>query len=190
MSAQTACDVERWRFTVEKYERMGQTGIFGEDDRLELIEGEIVRMSPIGPVHAWFVDLLNRVLVLQLRDRAIVRVQNPLRLAPHSEPQPDLAIVRRRRSYLLGHPTAADVLLVIEVADTSLAFDRKVKIRMYALAGIYEVWVIDIASRAIIVFSGPLRDTYLSERTVRPGEKLTVPGFDDVVLTVADLFEE
>jgi Uma2 family endonuclease len=117
MSAHSAIELPRWRFTVEDYERMGRAGILGEDDRVELLQGEIVAMARIGRVHAGVVDRLYHMLVRRLAGRASVRGQNPLRLAPHSEPQPDLVVVRSRHDYYqLAHPVPDDVLLVIEVA--------------------------------------------------------------------------
>jgi Uma2 family endonuclease len=127
----------RRRFTRAEYHRMAETGILGEHDRVELIRGEIVQMSPIGPRHAAFVDNLNQLLVTRLAGRAIVRVQNPVALADDTEPQPDLVILRRRPvPYKEREPYGEDTLLVIEVADTSLAYDRTTKLRLYAEAGI------------------------------------------------------
>src|SRR5437867_1171529 len=118
---------ERRRFTIEEYERMMETGILTQDDRVELIEGEIVEMSPIGDAHAAFVANLNHLLVHGVGDRARVWVQGPLRVPPRSKPQPDLALLRSR-SYVRAGATTDDVLLVIEVADTSLQYDRTVKL--------------------------------------------------------------
>jgi len=129
--------VSRWKFTVDEYARMAEAGILGEDDRVELLEGEIVEMAPIGPPHAGCVNRLTRLLTSRLGDRAVVGVQNPIRLGSLSEPQPDLTLLRPRRDlYSEGHPEADDVLLVVEVASSTSAFDRQVKMPLYAQAGI------------------------------------------------------
>jgi Uma2 family endonuclease len=138
--------VLRRRFTVEQYHRMAEAGIFADGDRVELIEGEIIEMIPIGSRHAAWVDRLNDLLTSAIERRAIVRVQSPIWLGSHSEPQPDLAVLRRRADfYLDAHPQPGDVHLVIEVADTSADFDRTVKIPLYGRMGIPEAWLVDIA---------------------------------------------
>src|SRR2546423_2235676 len=118
-------------FNVDEYYRMAEVGLLSEDDRVELIEGEIVEMSPIGCTHAGTVDQSNAFLNHKLGDRVMVRVQNPIRLNDFSEPQPDLALLKRRKDfYRNSHPTAEDVLVVIEAADTSLNYDRNVKLSL------------------------------------------------------------
>ena len=134
-----AVEVERARrlFTVEEYHRMGETGILKPSDRVELIRGEIIEMSPIGRRHVAFVNNFNQLLVIRLAGRAIVSVQNPVVIADDSEPQPDLALLRCRAvPYKDAEITAADVLLLIELAETSLRYDRTVKLRLYAEAGV------------------------------------------------------
>jgi hypothetical protein len=131
MTMSTAIQQARRLFTVDEYDRMVRARVFGPDDRLELIDGEIVEMSPIGPRHAACVANLTRILVTQLGDRAVVWAQNPVAIPLRSKPQPDLALLRPR-SYVDAHPGPEDVLLLIEVADTSLAWDRGVKLALYA----------------------------------------------------------
>ena len=139
MVADPTVDLRR-RFTVEEYERMGQVGILGEDDRVELLDGEIVAVSPTGPKHASVVDVLTEQLYARLLGRVAIRVQNPVRLLPRSEPEPDVVVARRRRdAYRSSHPTAEDVLLVVEVADSPLVSDRAVELPIYARQGIAEV---------------------------------------------------
>jgi Uma2 family endonuclease len=126
-------EVPRRLFTVEEYHRMAEAGILGEDERVELIEGEIIQMAPIGPQHAGSVININRLFVTRLGDRAVVSPQNPVVIRPRSEPQPDLVLLRPRAvSYSRGLPASQDVLLVVEVADTTVRFDRLVKARLYA----------------------------------------------------------
>src|SRR5438552_12280642 len=138
-------EVRRRRFTVEEYHRMAEAGILSEDDRVELIEGEIVQMSPIGPRHSACVDRLNALFTSRLRRRAIVRVQNPIVLSRWTEPQPDLTLLRPRADfYAERHPGPADVLLAVEVAETSGVYDRGTKLALYARARIPEVWLVDV----------------------------------------------
>src|ERR671938_544657 len=132
-------------FSVDEYYRMGEAGILTEDDRVELIEGEIIEMSPIGSRHAACVNRLNTLLGRHLRQTAIVSVQNPIRLDAYSEPEPDVALLRPRADYYeSGHPTPADALLIVEVADTSADYDRIIKLPLYAKAGIPEAWLVDL----------------------------------------------
>ena len=131
------------RFTVDEYYRMAGAGILHEDDRVELIEGEIVEMPPIGSYHAGEVDWLAQLLVRRLAGHAIVRGQNPIHLSVYSEPQPDITLLRPRADfYTTSHPTPEDILLVIEVADTSVAYDREIKAPLYSRAGIIDVLVV------------------------------------------------
>lgn len=157
MSVQIA---KHW-FTVAEYERMGAAGIFSEDDRVELIEGEIVEMSPIGKRHAACVGRLTQTLILLLQSKAIIWVQNPIRLNDYSEPQPDVAILKPRADfYEQSLPTPADVLLVIEVSDTTLEFDRQIKLPLYARAGIPEVWLVNLIDEQIETYARPAGDAY------------------------------
>ena len=149
------------RFTVDEYHRMAQAGVFHEDDRVELIDGQVVEMSPIGPRHAACVDRLTRRLSQQVGDRAIVRVQSPIVLGPHAAPQPDVALLRPPiERYARAHPLAPDILLVIEVADTSAEYDRSIRLPLYARAGIPESWLVDLAGDAITVYRKPGPDRY------------------------------
>lgn len=150
---------KRW-ITSDEYERMGEAGVFPPDARLELIEGEIYEMSPIGSPHAACVTYLTHILNELGRDFQL-RVQNPIRLNDFSEPQPDIALVRWRDDFYRGaHPTPADVLLVVEVADTTIAADRSVKVPLYAKAGIQEMWIVNISDGQIEVYSDPTGDDY------------------------------
>jgi Uma2 family endonuclease len=183
-----AVQLTRRRFTVDEYYEMARAGILGEDDRVELIDGEIVEMPPIGPGHAGSVGGAAEQLMRQFGDRAHVRVQNPIRLGPHDEPQPDLALVRRRAdSYRSAHPTPADVLLVIEVADTSLAADRGVKMPLYARFGLPEAWLVDLQHEVVLVHREPAADGYRLVTTARRGERLRPLAFPDRELAVDDL---
>ncbi len=166
-------------FTVDEYYAMAQAGILGEDDRVELIAGEIVVMSPIGSRHAGCLNRLNELLVPAARRRAIVAPQNPLRLNDSSEPQPDIALLRwRDDSYASRHPGPQDALLVIELADSSLDFDRGAKLALYARNGIAEVWVVNLRADSVEVYRSPGLDGYGESSTHSGSDRLTVPGLD------------
>lgn len=186
-----AVDLKRRRFNADEYERMGRAGILGEDDRVELIDGEIVEMTPIGLRHADCVNRINSSLVLAFNDVAVILVQNPIRPSDRSEPQPDLALVRRRGGlYASSHPRPADILLVAEVADTSLEYDRRVKVPLYARAGIPEVWLVDLNQETVTAYRDPRRGNYRTAHVVRRGDELAPSAFPDLVLSVADLLPE
>ncbi len=178
--------ISRHRFSVEAYYRMAECGILPRDARVELLDGDIVEMSPIGDRHAACVDWLNHALATAVSSRAIVRVQNPVRLGPRSEPQPDVALLRYRPDfYRGGHPGPNDVLLVVEVGDSSVGFDREVKTPLYAAAGIPEVWIVDLLAERIEVYRGPgLRGYAEVARRVR-GERVSPAALPDLVLDVS-----
>jgi Uma2 family endonuclease len=180
----------RRRFTREEYHRMGEVGILKPTDRVELIRGEIIEMSPIGRRHAAFVDNLTQLLVTRLAGRAIVSVQNPVVLADDSEPQPDLKILRRRAlPYKERAADAEDTLLLIEVAETSLAFDRSIKRRLYAETGIAEYWVIDGVAESVEVHRGRHAGGYRDVvRVSDAGATVSPQAFPDVTLALAEIF--
>ncbi|HEX7157047.1 MAG TPA: Uma2 family endonuclease [Burkholderiaceae bacterium] len=158
------------RLTVYEYHQLATAGVLDEDDRVELIEGRLVAMSPIGSRHAGTVTLLVRLLSRAVGDRAWVWVGNPVALSDLSEPQPDLALLKPRPDpYIEALPQAADVLLLIEVADSSLRFDRAVKVPLYARHGIAEYWLIDVERRRVTVFSDPGEQGYRVEAEVVEG---------------------
>ena len=147
-------EVKRRRFTVHDYHRMGEAGILHEDDRVELIEGELVEMTAIGTRHFSCVNRLTRMLVMNVGNDAIVSVQNPVRLNEYNEPRSDLAVIRPR-DYKESLPMSEDVLLLIEVSDTTLAYDRGVKLPLYARAGIREVRIVDLPNESIARYTSP-----------------------------------
>jgi Uma2 family endonuclease len=185
--AVNAIPIERKAFTVGEYEQMISAGVLSEDDRLELIEGEILAMSPIGGLHIQVVNRLNRLLVLLLKDQAVVSIQNPVRLR-HSEPQPDVAILRSTANdQPAGVPRASDVILVIEVADTSVALDRAVKIPLFGREGIPEAWLVDLAQGSIEVYRGPSPSGYRNKQTLGAGDILTIEAVADARLPLDDI---
>ena len=170
-------EVTRRRFTVHDYHRMAEVGILHEDERVELIEGDIVEMTPIGSRHAMCVIRLTRLLVPLVGDRALVSPQNPVRLSERLEPQPDMTVIRAR-DYEGSLPGPEDVLLLIEVSDTTLSYDRNVKLPLYARAGIPEVWIVDLAGQVIERHTNPSGDGYRHVERARRGktiESITMP---------------
>jgi len=190
MATMSSAAPARHVISVAAFHRMGEAGILGPSDRVELIDGELIDMSPIGVLHAAIVARLASYFSQQLGTAAVVWCQNPLRLDDISEPEPDIAILRPRADfYMTGHPGPADALLVIEVADTSLAYDLGTKVPLYARHGIPEVWVVDAATRQTGVFRGPTgRDSagppggsgYADEASVAPHESLSCAALLDV----------
>jgi Uma2 family endonuclease len=174
-------------FTVAEYHRMAEAGILGEDDRVELLEGEIVAMTPIGSRHAACVARLT-ALLSRVQERGIVWVQNPIRLGEHSEPQPDLAVLKPRADfYAQAHPEPEDVLLVVEVAETSADYDREVKLPLHARAGIPEVWLVDLTEERIEAYLQPAPNGYREVRHVGRDGRAAPQAFPDLELAVADL---
>lgn len=183
-----AIELKRRRFTVDDYYRMAEVGILTEDDRVELLDGEIVQMSPIGSDHAGHVKRLNALFTSRLGARVVVSVQDPVRLSSHSEPQPDLTLLRPRADfYTRAHPQPDDVLLLIEVADTSVETDRRVKMPLYARAGLREVWLVDLTADRVEVYRKPAADGYRASRTLARGEGLSPQAFSELALGVDDL---
>jgi Uma2 family endonuclease len=175
-------------FTVDEYHRMAEAGVFHEDDRVELIDGQVVQMTPIGPRHAFCVDRFTGRLSRLVGDSAIVRVQNPVMLGPRAEVEPDLTLLRPPfERYREVHPGPADVMLAIEVADTSLEYDRSVKIPLYATAGIPEVWLVDLPADRIQVYRNPAKGSYDKVTSVSPGEALTPLLLTGARLSVTDV---
>jgi Uma2 family endonuclease len=182
-----AIEPSPWRFTVEDYHHMAEAGILCEDDPVELIDGEIIQMSPIGGPHVTCVRKLTHLLVSRLDQGVFVNIQGPVRLSEYDEPEPDVAVVRVR-DYGDELPTPADVLLLIEVADTTLRYDRTRKLPLYAGAGIPEVWLVDLQGEAIERHTEPVDGTYRMAMRVGRGhaiESVLIPGLvlsaDDVL---------
>jgi Uma2 family endonuclease len=179
----------RRRFTRAEYHRMAEVGILGEDDRVELIRGEIVQMSPIGRRHKAFVGNLSQLLAVRLAGRAVVWTQNPIVLAEDTEPQPDLAVLRRGAvSYKERDAWGEDALLLIEVADSSLAYDQSTKLRLYAEAGIPEYWVIDCTTEAIEIYRVPGPEGYRDVTRVAGVATVAPQAFPDVELATTEIF--
>lgn len=184
MSTQLA----RRLFTVAEYDQMVATGILREDDRVELIEGEIIAMSPIGTRHAACVRRLDRLLSRLLGDRTLISVQCPVAIPDWSEPNPDLALlVPRVDFYAAAHPLPRQVQVLIEVADSSFAYDTQVKAPIYAKAGIRETWIIDLNTNRVLVHARPRAGRYTAVRIYGTDERFTSQRFPDIQFAVDDL---
>jgi Uma2 family endonuclease len=168
---------------------MIETGVFGEDDRVELLGGEIIQLSAIGPRHLWCVNDLNSLLVPAVGARGTVSIQNPMGLDDFSEPQPDVVLFRPGASRK-SVPGPGDVLLAIEVSDSSLDYDRWKKVPRYGAAGIPESWVVNLVDRVVEVYRGPGPRGYESLQTLRPGDKPSIAALPDIATAVADLFKD
>jgi Uma2 family endonuclease len=174
------------RFTVSEYYALGEAGILCEDERVELLDGEIIVMPPIGDNHEFSTDELNMLFVPPLVGRARVRVQGSVVLNDSSMPQPDIAILANRLVPQVGPYYPTEVHLLIEVADSSLSYDRGRKLARYAASGIPEVWIVNLRSREVVSYADPSGSAYTTVRTFRPGESISPRAFPDMVLAVAD----
>ncbi len=176
----------RWLFTVEDYYAMAEAGILSPDDRVELLDGEIIAMAPIGSRHANCVGQLTDALTSLVGQRALVWVQNPVRLDGGSEPQPDVMLVRRR-DYSSAHPGPGDVLLLIEVSDTTADVDRGCKLPLYARSGVPEVWIVNLSEGCVEIYAEPAGAGYAASRTVGIDGEVSPAAFADISLPVEQM---
>jgi Uma2 family endonuclease len=176
-----AAEPIRRLFTTAEYHAMAESGILSPDDRVELIEGEIWQMSPIGPPHASRVRRSAELFTLHLQQRATVSTQSPVVLGDLSEPEPDIAILRVRDDYYAEHhPTAKDVFLLLEIADSSLDYDRRVKMRLYSRYGIPEAWLADLGQSILEVYREPSPQGYREVLKLRRGDRISPLSFPDL----------
>ena len=180
-------EIKRHRFTADEYHRMVEVGLLEEDARVELVGGQIVEMSPIGWPHARCVNRLTKLLVRLVGERYEISVQNPIALSDIDEPQPDLALIRED-AHRLHAPVPEDVLLVIEVSDTTLAYDKNIKLPLYAQARIPEVWIVDLQNRRVEVYTEPGPDGYRAVQRFDPGEPLQSGTAEELSLRVDEVF--
>ncbi|GIK55132.1 MAG: hypothetical protein BroJett015_07950 [Chloroflexota bacterium] len=180
--------VKRHLISVERYDQMIAAGIIQEDERLELLGGEIIEMSPIGIPHAACVKRLNRLFSRKLDEQVIIGVQDPIHIDQYSEPQPDIVVLNLRDDYYAGgHPEPEDILLLVEVADTSLAYDREEKLPRYAQAGIVEVWIVNLIEQQIEVYLRPSPQGY-QQTAIFNGKQTVIPvAFPQLTLKVSQI---
>jgi Uma2 family endonuclease len=183
-------DVVRRLFTAEQFFQMIATGILTKHDHVELLEGEILEMTPIGRSHAACRANLIRMFILGIDGRGIVWSPGTIRLSDRSAPQPDLAVLRPNpRKYRDAYPIPDDVLLLVEISDSSLRRDRELKLPMYARAGIQEYWIVDVQDEVVDVYTSPANLNYASARTFRRGEFISPAAFPDLAIAVDDIFD-
>jgi Uma2 family endonuclease len=181
-------ETTRKLFTVDDYYRMLEAGILQPQDRVELIDGAVIQMSPIGSRHAACVNRANRLFTTTFGPRVVVSVQNPLRLNNYTEPEPDIVLLKPRSDdYASKTPAAGDVFLVVEVADTTLSYDRDVKLPRYAAAGIPEVWIEDLARNSLLVYRDPSGSNYGTSLVLRSGDSVTIAALLDVTFEIEQL---
>jgi Uma2 family endonuclease len=184
------------RFTVTEYHRLAELGFFEEDERVELIKGEIIQMAAKGKSHSTFNRRLIRELTQLLGNRATLQNQDPISIPPNSEPEPDLAIVRNRADdYFIHHPKPSDILLVIEISNSTLKYDREVKLPLYAEAGISDYWIFNLIKYCLECYSQPYQDSqgnfdYRRKLILLPNESVKLPSFPDLVLDLSKVFPE
>jgi len=183
--------ISRRLLTLDEYHTIGAAGVLKEDDRIELIEGEMIEMAPIGSRHMAKVNRLARLLSQSIGAQAIVSVQNPIALPPRNEPQPDVTLLKPRGDdYESGLPGAEDILLVIEVADTTVAYDRDVKMPIYARYGIIEAWLVDIQAGSLSIFLDPGEKGYRRLLSPTKTETITPSLLPNVSIRLRDLWGE
>jgi Uma2 family endonuclease len=179
------------RFTTREYYRMAEIGVLRPEERVELLDGEIMDLSPISPPHASIVKRLNQHFGQKAKGRWLAAIQDPTHLDEHSEPQPDLMLLKVVADfYSSGHPKPAEVFLLIEVADSSLAYDREKKLPAYGRAGIPEVWIVNLEDGAVEVNREPHLNGYGSTTILRPGDKASPLAFPDATVDVAELLRQ
>ena len=182
------------RFTVAEYHRLAELGFFREDERVELIKGEIIQMAAKGTPHCVCETLLFRELVKLLLDRAMVRGQQPIIIPDHSEPEPDLAIVNNvNDNYLSSHPQPSDILLLIEISNSTLKYDQEIKLPLYAKAGISDYWIFNLSKYCLECYSEPYQDSqgnfdYRRKLILLPDESVKLSSFPDLVLDLSKVF--
>jgi len=177
-----------YRFDVQAYRQLAEVGAIAPEKRLELIDGTILEMSPIGTKHQACVARLNQYFITALADRAVIWPQNSIELNQRSQPQPDLALLQPRSDFYGDrYPDPEDVLLVVEVADTTIQFDREVKVPLYGTAGIVEIWLVDLTRGWVEVYRDPSSQGYRTKRTFQTEEEVTPLAFPDCQLAVAEV---
>ncbi len=180
--------VQKRLFTVDDYYRMAQAGILREDDRVELIEGEIVQMTPIGSRHAGCVKYLSQMFHSFFGKKAVVSTQDPIYIDLHNEPQPDICVVRSRSDfYRNSHPNPSEVFFIVEVADSSQEYDRRQKIPLYGRNGIPETWLVDIANKRIEVYRDPSENGYRECIVLEPGQSVSPRAFPELLIPVSEI---
>ena len=188
--------VTRRKFTIDEYHKLIDLGFFTEDDRIELIRGEIIEMAPKRTPHSVCNSSLWKQLYELIGKQAEIRVQEPIILLSNSEPEPDVVIAQKKSdNYLAAHPTTEDIILIIEIADSTLKYDRETKLSLYAEARINDYWIVNLLDNHLEVYCQPFVDAqgkfnYRTKNIVLPDEKIAIPGFTDIDLELASIFPQ
>ncbi|GFZ99996.1 Uma2 family endonuclease [Okeania sp. KiyG1] len=178
----------RQLFTVDQYYKMLDAGVFTENQRVELIRGEIIKISPMGIRHSASVKCLAELFILRLAQTVTVGIQDPVRLNNTSEPQPDISLLQRRPDfYETRHPQPENVFLLIEVSDTTIKYDREIKVPLYAENNIVEVWLVNLTEECLEVYRQPKGNGYEIVQTFQRGETVTIQALPDVTFTVDEI---
>ncbi len=178
------------RFSVQDYHRMAETGVLRPDTRVELLDGKIIDMSPIGPFHGGVAKFLNKVFTSAARGRWVASVQDPLSLGEHSEPQPDIMLLKPAKDfYRRRHPQPADVFLLVEISDSTLETDQADKLPAYGRAGIPEVWIVNLNELTVEVYREPQFNGYGSKTILQTGDQACPLAFPDAAVDVAELLQ-
>ena len=186
----------RKKFTIAEYHQLVNLGFFTEDEKIELIRGEIINMAPKRTPHSVCNSLLWKKLYQLIGQQAEIRVQEPITLPSYSEPEPDVVVAKLKAdNYLSAHPVAEELILVIEIADSTLKYDREVKIPLYAEAGINEYWIFNLVDKCLEVYTKPFslqngNFSYQTRNIILADEKIEIPGFSDVVLELVTVFPQ
>lgn len=189
MSAPAIHHPQPHRYTTADYHRMREAEIFTPDARVELIQGEIIDMTPIGSGHAGIVNRLNSIFNQKAGSNIIVSTQNPVVLDDFSEPQPDLALLRFRKDfYTKAHPRPQDVLLIVEVADTTLQYDLEIKLPLYARAGIPEVWLLDVGGKRMDVYRRPEDGCYIEQKSLVDFNRVEVMALAGISFDLSGMY--
>lgn len=184
MNQTTVALADLYKWTVSEFHQMAAAGIIEEDAHVELLHGQIVHRSPVGKFHAACVSFMNDWLTQQLRSDFIIRVQDPIKMDDHSEPEPDIAVVKRRADFYASHlPGPDDIELLIEVADSSLQKDQEIKAPLYANFGIKEFWLVDLSKQALHYYTQPMRGTYQQRRTFQLDDQFEHPLLGTIAIS-------
>ena len=176
-------------YSVQEYYRMAEVDILTPDDKVELIKGDVIFKSPVGKRHAFLVDQLNMLITTEIGRKVVVRIQNPITIGTHSEPEPDIVVAKLPREVYRDehHPFPADIHFIIEVADSTLGYDKEIKLPLYAEAGILIFWIVNVNKEEIEVYEQPENGKYARQTIYRRGDQLPIQAFD-IILSVDDIF--
>ena len=189
MNLQSIPQPRRLRFSVDEYYKMIELGMLKDYEKAEIIDGELIQQMTIGDKHASVVNILNRFFIKNVSDSILVSVQNPLRISDYNEPEPDIVLSDLTKYDGKRHPRPEEVILVVEVSDATLKYDRDVKLPLYAESGIKEVWIINLKKNIVEIHQNPFNDIYQTVKIYKSGETIDLPSFPDLKLKVDEILD-